>query len=66
MNRHVPLVPFPNVGVAEWVSFNRGSAIGLYLYRHLQARDILEFPDYGEGDLTPEQRREGLNEAILE
>lgn len=64
MNHHVPLVPFPSVSIAEWVGFNRGSAIGLFLYRHLQARNILEFPDYGGGDLTLEQRREGLREAV--
>ncbi|MBI4808127.1 MAG: hypothetical protein HY799_04190 [Nitrosomonadales bacterium] len=59
-----PAIPFPDAPVSEWVGIRTDSASGLFAYRHLQAIGLLEFPDFGGGDMTSEQRRDALCDAI--
>lgn len=60
----VPMIPFPDAPVSEWVGIRTDSATGLFAYRHHQAVSLLEMPDFGGGDLTHEQRREALRDAV--
>jgi hypothetical protein len=59
-----PAVILPDAPVAQWTGIRTNSATGLFAYRHMQAIDLLEFPDYGGGDLTAEQRRDALRNAV--
>lgn len=59
-----PMVPLPDASVSEWTAIRTGSAPGLFAYRHLQAVHLLELPDFGGGDLTAEQRRDALRNAV--
>ncbi len=47
-----PTVTLPDVVISEWTALRTNSATGLFAYRHVQAMDLLELPDYGDGDLT--------------
>ena len=58
------MIPFPDASVGEWVGIRTDTAAGLFAYRHLQAVQLLDMPDYGGGDLTDEQRREALRNAV--
>jgi len=57
-------VPFPNEPVAEWTVFRPFTAPGMFGFRHIQADQLLQFPDFGSGTLTDEQRREALDRAV--
>lgn len=57
-------IPFPFVPVGEWTVFRHFTAPGLFAYRHVQADNLLQFPDYAGGDLNAEQRREALDVAV--
>lgn len=59
-----PLFPFPDAAVSEWSAIRTNSATGLFAYRHMQAIGLLEFPDFGGGDMTAEQRRDALKNAV--
>ena len=59
-----PMIPFPDAPVSEWVGIRTDSATGLFAYRHHQAVNLLQMPDFGGGDLTHEQRREALRDAV--
>ena len=59
-----PAVTLPDAPVAEWTVIRTNSATGLFAYRQMQAIDLLELPDYGGGDLTAEQRRDALRNAV--
>jgi len=60
----VPTVPLPQASVGEWTAIRTSTAAGLFAYRHLQAVDLLELPDFGGGNLNTEQRREALQTAV--
>lgn len=64
MSVPTPTVPLPEVQLAEWNAFGTGTAAGLFAYRQHQARRLLEFPDYSDGDLSPERRREAFANAV--
>jgi hypothetical protein len=57
-------VTFPFVPINEWNVLRTYTAPGLFAYRHIQALDLLHFPDFGDGDMTKEQRREALDYHI--
>jgi hypothetical protein len=57
-------VIFPFVPVGEWTITRPFTSPGLFVYRHLQALDLLDFPDFGDGDMTREQRREALDRHV--
>lgn len=59
-----PTVPFPDANVSEFSAIRKTSASGLFAYRHMQAIDLLEFPDFGGGDMTAEQRRDALQNFV--
>jgi hypothetical protein len=59
-----PTVPFPDASVGEWSAIRTNSAPGLFAYRHMQAIGLLEFPDFGGGDMTADQRRNALRDAV--
>lgn len=59
-----PTIPFPDALVGEWTGIRTNSAPGLFAYRHMQAINLLEFPDFGDGDMTTEQRRNALLSAV--
>lgn len=59
-----PAIPLPDAPVAEWTGIRTNSATGLFAYRHMQAIGLLEFPDYGGGDLTAKQRCDALSNAV--
>ena len=59
-----PTVPLPEVQLAEWNAFGTGTAVELFTYGQHQAMRLLEFPDYSDGDLSPEQRREAFANAV--
>lgn len=41
------------------------TAPGLFAYRYMQANGLLHFPDFGDGDMTREQRRETLDRFVV-
>ncbi len=57
-------VPFPEVPIGEMSAFRPFTAPGLFAYRYVQADDLLHFPDFAGGDLTDEQRRSALDQAV--
>jgi hypothetical protein len=59
-----PSVPLPQAPVSEWNVINTNSATGLFAYRHCQATALLDFPDFGGGDMTADQRRKALSNAV--
>jgi hypothetical protein len=59
-----PTVVLPDSPISEWTAIRTNSATGLFAFRQMQAIDLLEFPDYGGGDMTAEQRREALCNAV--
>lgn len=61
---HTATIPFPDAPVSEWSAIRTNSAPGLFAYRHIQAIGLLEFPDFGGGDMDAEQRRVALQNAI--
>jgi len=60
----MPRVPFPDVPIGEWTAFRPFTAPGLFAYRHLQADELLRFPDLGGGDLSREQREQALLQFV--
>lgn len=40
------------------------TAPGLFAYRHMQAEGLLHFPDFADGDMNAEQRREALEQMV--
>jgi len=59
-----PTVTLPDAPIGEWTGIRTNSATGLFAYRHVQAINLLEFPDFGGGDLTADQRRDALRNAV--
>lgn len=57
-------IPFPDVLVGEFTIFRPQTAPGLFVSRHLQALDLLAFPDLGDGDLDREARKEALEAFV--
>ncbi len=57
-------VPFPDVPIGEFTVTRPFTAPGLFAYRHMQAEQLLHFPDMGGGDLSAEQRREALERMV--
>lgn len=55
------LQPFPTVPLGEFTVTRPFTAPGLFAYRHMQAEGLLHFPDFSEGDMNNEQRREALD-----
>jgi hypothetical protein len=54
----------PQAPVSEWSAISTGTPSGLFVYRQMQAIDLLDLPDFGGGDLTAEQRRAALLDAV--
>jgi hypothetical protein len=60
-----PTVPLPKAPIIEYVfGIRTNSSSGLFAYRQSQAKELLTLPDFGGGDLTTEQRREALENAV--
>lgn len=57
-------VPFPDVPIGEFTVTRPFTAPGLFAYRHMQAEQLLHFPDMGWGDMSAEQRREALERMV--
>jgi hypothetical protein len=57
-------VPFPNVPIGEFTVMRPFTAPGLFAYRHIQADNLLQFPDMAGGDMSAEQRREALERMV--
>lgn len=57
-------VPFPDVPIGEFTVTRPFTAPGLFAYRHMQAEQLLHFPDMGGGDMSAEQRREALEGMV--
>lgn len=58
-------VRFPSQPIGEWTALRSFTAPGLFAYRHMQADDLLHFPDFGDGDMTREQRRDALDQFVV-
>jgi hypothetical protein len=52
--------PFPTVPLGEFTPTRTSTAPGLFVYRHIQAKSLLDFPDFSGGDMNDEQRKEAL------
>lgn len=59
-----PTVALPEVPISEWSAIDTRTAPGLFAYRQSQAIGLLDMPDFGGGDLSAEQRREALRNAV--
>jgi hypothetical protein len=59
-----PVVTLPQVVIAEFSPFRRWTASGLFSYRQAQAIQLIQLPDLGPGDLSPDERREALNQMV--
>ena len=57
-------VPFPGVPIGEFTVTRPFTAPGLFAYRHMQAEQLLHFPDMGGGAMSAEQRREALERMV--
>ncbi len=64
MTLPTPTVVLPEVQISEWNAVDTRTAPGLFAYRQMQAKNLLEFPDFGGGDLDSVQRKEALRSAI--
>jgi len=64
MSPPAPTVTLPEAQVTEVSAVNARTASGLFAYRQSQAIGLLDFPDFGGGDLDAEQRRAALRDAI--
>jgi hypothetical protein len=60
----VAKVFFPNEPVSERTVFRPFTAPGMFAFRHLQADHLIYFPDFAAGDMTSEQRRNALDQAV--
>jgi hypothetical protein len=60
----VPREPFPSVPIGEFTVTRPFTAPGLFAYRHMQAEGLLHFPDFGDGDMNQEQRKEALTRMV--
>jgi hypothetical protein len=60
----VPREAFPNVPIGEFTITRPFTAPGLFAYRHMQAEELLHFPDFGAGDMNEEQRKDGLARMV--
>jgi hypothetical protein len=56
----VPLEPFPSVPFGEFTVTRPFTAPGLFFYRHVQATNLLHFPDLTTGDMSREQHKDAL------
>ena len=56
--------PFPEVHLSTWTITRPNTAPGMFAERCAQSSSLLEFPDYGGGDMSTEQRRDALRAAI--
>jgi hypothetical protein len=59
-----PTVELPSTAIAEWFAIPTNTSTGLFVYRYTQAIDLLDLPDFGDGDLDQAQRKEALREAV--
>lgn len=57
-------VPFPDIPFGEFTVVRPHTAPGLFAYRHMQAINLLSFPDLSDGDFTREQRKEALTQFV--
>jgi hypothetical protein len=55
---------FPSVPCGEFTITRPFTAPGLFAYRHMQAEGLLQFPDFGGGDMNDEQRKEALIQMV--
>jgi hypothetical protein len=60
-----PKVPFPQAPIGEWSAWRTNTASGLFGYRQMQAADLLDLPDFGDGDMSSEQRKEALRQYVV-
>jgi hypothetical protein len=60
----VPREAFPSVPIGEFTVTRPFTAPGLFVYRHMQAEGLLNFPDFGGGDMNEEQRKEALVQMV--
>lgn len=60
----MPREPFPSVLLGELTVTRPFTAPGLFAYRHMQAEGLLRFPDFADGDMNAEQRREALEQMV--
>ena len=60
----MPLAPFPSVPCGEFTIARPFTAPGLFFYRHMQAANLLRFPDCAKSDLSTEQRRSALLQHV--
>jgi hypothetical protein len=58
------LVPFPYVEMVEQIPLFVDTAPGIFTWRQILGKSLLSFPDLGGGDLSAEQRREGLERFV--
>jgi hypothetical protein len=60
-----PTVILPDASIIEYTfGIRTNSSSGLFAYRQSQAKELLQLPDFGDGDLDTKQRREALDEAV--
>lgn len=60
----MPLEPFPTIPFGEFTVLRPFTAPGLFVYRHMQANQLLHFPDLGGGDMNAEQRKDALTQMV--
>jgi hypothetical protein len=58
-------IPFPSAMVGETSPFRPSTPVGLYAYRQMQSLVLLDPPDYADGNLSREQRREALRASVV-
>lgn len=63
-NRIMVKEKFPSERISEFSVARSQTIPGLFFYRHLQAMDLLSPSDLGEGDLSPEERRQVLERLM--
>ncbi len=60
-----PTVILPDASIIEYTfGIRTNSSSGLFAYRQSQAKELLQLPDFGDGDLDTKQRREALDDAV--
>jgi hypothetical protein len=60
----MPREPFPSVPFGEFTITRPFTAPGLFAYRYMQADKLLHFPDFSDGDMDAEQRKEALTRMV--
>jgi hypothetical protein len=56
---------FPTQVFSEFNVARTRTVPGLFFYRNMQATDLLSPPDMGQGDLSPQERRDALNRMVI-